>query len=126
MLQHQMAIIFPFSARPCESPTLQSLVQQPESRVLEVQDLDAIAGAIAEDEEMSIRRVFQEDLPSESAQTIDGLAHVGWPTAKVDPNRRRETQHDLSTTDRRRSRSWASNPQGIRRRQESGSCKTSS
>src|SRR5580693_155110 len=64
---------------------------------------------------MSRQRIGAQELANHLGQAVEALAHVGVPSAKKDPDRQRQVQHEgASKTARRRRRVSASKPAGTR------------
>src|SRR5271166_4552763 len=76
---------------------LESLVPDDQAVWLPEEDLDAIAAAVEEQEEMSGERILPEMLVDHSQEAVEALAHVGGPRAKKDAHSGGEVrEHQLA------------------------------
>jgi hypothetical protein len=82
---------------PGERPALQALIQDLKATVIPGQDLDTIAASIAKEEEMSGQWIKGEALADQRREPIDRTAQVRGAGREIDPNRRRDRQHDTRT-----------------------------
>ena len=80
--------------RPRERPALKPLVEHPETAVIPHENLEAIATPIAEEEQMTRQRIEIEALAHQRRQSVDRASQIGRTGRDVDPDRRRDRQHD--------------------------------
>ena len=67
-----------FGIEKAERPAFQPLVPQGESIAIPLASLDAIASAIAEDDEVSREWILGNLLANELRQAVEALPHIGW------------------------------------------------
>ena len=79
---------------PGEGASLQALGEEDEAAPVPEQDLDQISPPIAEGEEVTRGRVLTDRLLSEAGEPREGLPHVCNPDGQVDPDARRDAQHE--------------------------------
>lgn len=85
--------------RPRERALLEAFVQDPKSGVIPDQDLQSIPAPIAKEKEMPRERIQIEALAHQRGQAINRAPQIGGPGGHVDPNRRRNRQHDARNAD---------------------------
>ena|SRR5579871_966108 len=81
--------------RPGETPFLQPLGTDPESASVPDEDLQPIALAVAEQEEVPAERLTQQSIPNQTVQPFEPLAHVGDPGGQIDPCSWAQSKHGL-------------------------------
>jgi len=81
--------------RPDEIPFLQPLDTDPESASIPDQNLQPIALAVAEQEEVSAQRFTRQSIPKQTVQLFEPLAHVGNLAGQIDPCGWAKSKHDL-------------------------------
>jgi len=63
-----------------------------------VQDLDAIASLVEEDEEVSREGIELEGTGSQRGEAVKALAHVGGFSGEIDPDGCAQSEHRRSST----------------------------
>ena len=81
--------------RPREAPFLQPLGTDPESATIPDEDLQPIALAVAEQEQVSAQRLTRQSIPNQTVQPLEPLAHVGDPGGQIDPCGWTQSKHGL-------------------------------
>ena len=81
--------------RPGETPFLQPLGTDPESASVPDEDLQPIALAVAEQEQVPAQRLTRQSIPNQSVQPFEPLAHVGDPGGQIDPCGWTQSKHGL-------------------------------
>lgn len=85
------------ASRPAEAPFLKPLGQNPEPGPVAEEDLQAVEPLVGEDEQPAIERVLLQMPGGHRVKPVEALAHVHRLNRQVDPLRRGETQHALSS-----------------------------
>jgi hypothetical protein len=81
--------------RPGETSLFQSLGTDPESGSVPDEDLQPIALAVAEQEQVPTERIARQSIPSQTVQPFEPLAHVGDPGGQIDPCSWAQSKHGL-------------------------------
>src|ERR1700687_1923594 len=81
--------------RPGETPFLQPLGTDPEAASVPDEDLQPIALAVAEQEQMPAQRVTRQSIADETVQPLEPLAHVGDSGSQIDPCGWPQSKHRL-------------------------------
>ena len=81
--------------RPGEPPFLQPLGTDPESASVPDEDLQSIALAVAEQEQVPAQRLTRQSIADESVQPFEPLAHVGDSGGQIDPCSWAQSKHGL-------------------------------
>src|ERR1022692_1283643 len=81
--------------RPGETPFLQPLGTDPESASVPDEDLQPIALAVAEQEQVPAQRLARQSIPNQTVQPFEPLAHVGDPGGQIDPCSWAQSKHGL-------------------------------
>jgi len=81
--------------RPGETPFLQPLGTDPESASVPDEDLQPIALAVAEQEQVPAQRLTRQSIPNQTVQPFEPLAHVGDPGGQIDPCGWAQSKHGL-------------------------------
>src|SRR5580700_2742202 len=71
--------------RPGETSLFQSLGTDPESATIPDEDLQSVALAVAEQEQVPAQRLTRQSIPNQTVQPFEPLAHVGDPSGQIDP-----------------------------------------
>ncbi len=97
--------------RNAEGSALESLGPDGQTIAVPIQDLDAIATLVDEDEEMTGEGIERQAARCQGGQAVEALAHVGRFFGEVNADRGAQSEHGRSsTTAMRRRRVWGSNP----------------
>lgn len=94
MTQDDLALRIP-GLRPGETPFLQPLGTDPESASVPDEDLQPIALAVAEQEQVPAQRLTRQTIADETVQPFEPLAHVGDPGGQIDPCSWAQSKHGL-------------------------------
>ena len=81
--------------RPGETPFLQPLGTDPESASVPDEDLQPIALAVAEQEQVPAQRLTRQSIADQTVQPLEPLAHVGDPGGQIDPCGWAQSKHGL-------------------------------
>jgi hypothetical protein len=81
--------------RPGETPFLQPLGADPETASVPDEDLQPIALAVAEQEQVPAQRLTRQSIPDQSVQPLEPLAHVGDSGSQIDPCGWTQSKHGL-------------------------------
>src|SRR5271157_682485 len=81
--------------RPGETSLFQSLGTDPESGSVPDEDLQPIALAVAEQEQVPAQRLTRQSIPNQTVQPLEPLAHVGDPGGQIDPCSWSQSKHGL-------------------------------
>ena len=81
--------------RPGETSLFQSLGTDPESASVPDEDLQPIALAVAEQEQVPAQRLTRQTIADETVQPFEPLAHVGDPGGQIDPCSWAQSKHGL-------------------------------
>ena len=81
--------------RPGEPPFLQPLGTDPESATVPDEDLQPIALAVAEQEQVPAQRLTRQSIPDQTVQPLEPLAHVGDSGGQIDPCGWAQSKHGL-------------------------------
>ena len=76
-----------------EGPAFETFVEEPESVAVPQEQLDAIACAVEEDEDITRERIFKKLLANDGAESVVGFSKVDRLSSQEDPYRCGETQH---------------------------------
>jgi len=82
--------------RPGEASFLQPLGTDPESASVPHDDLQPIALAVAEQEQVPAQRLTRQTIADETVQPLEPLAHVGDPGGQIDSCGWSQPKHGLS------------------------------
>ena len=82
-------------SRPGEAPFLQPLGTDPESASVPNEDLQPIALAVAEQEQVPAKRLTRQTIPDQTVQPLEPLAHVGDSGSQIDPCGWTQSKHGL-------------------------------
>src|SRR4051794_33611508 len=97
--------------RESESPAFKPLGPDGHPIAVPMEDLDAIAPLVDEDEEMTGEGIESQAARRQGGQAVKALAHVGRSFGEVDADRGAQSEHGCpSTTAMRWRRVWGSNP----------------
>ncbi len=92
--QDDLALRIP-GLRPGETPFLQPLGTDPESASVPDEDLQSIALAVAEQEQVPAQRLRRQSIPNQTVQPLKPLAHVGDSGGKINPCGWTQSKHGL-------------------------------
>jgi len=92
--QDDLALRIP-GLRPGETPFLQPLGTDPESASVPDEDLQPIALAVAEQEQVPAQRLTRQSIPNQTVQPLEPFAHVGDPGCQIDPCGWTQSKHGL-------------------------------
>ncbi len=81
--------------RPGETSLFQSLGTDPESGSVPDEDLQPIALAVAEQEQVPAQRLTRQSIADETVQSFEPLAHVGDSRSQIDPRGWAQSKHGL-------------------------------
>ena len=70
-------------------------VGEPEPASIPDEDLQPIALAVTEQEQVPAQRLTRQSIPDQSLQPLEPLAHVGDSGSQIDPCGRAQSKHDL-------------------------------
>src|SRR4051794_5026720 len=90
-----------WSGRETVAPRLEPLVPDGVTVLLPDQELDAIGGLVAEDEDVPREGIALESFADHGGQGIEGLAEVGRMCREIDADSRRQAQHEAPLASRR-------------------------
>ncbi len=94
MTQYDLALRIT-GLRPGETPFLQPLGTDRESASVPDEDLQPIALAVAEQEQVPAQRLTRQTIPNQTVQPLEPLAHVGDPGGQIDPCSWTQSKHGL-------------------------------
>ena len=94
MTQDDLTVRIP-GLRPGETPFLQPLGTDPESASVPDEDLQPIALAVAEQEQVPAQRLTRQSIPDQTVQPFEPLAHVGDPGGQINPCSWAQSKHGL-------------------------------
>src|ERR1035441_4033184 len=81
--------------RPGETPFLQPLGTDPESASVPDEDLQTVALAVAEQEQVPAQRLTRQTIADETVQPLEPLAHVSHSGSQIDPCGWTQSKHGL-------------------------------
>jgi hypothetical protein len=86
--------------RPGETPFLQPLGTDPESPSVPDENLQPIALAVAEQEQVPAKRLTRQTIPDQTVQPFEPLAHVGDSSDQIDACGWTQSKHGLRALQR--------------------------